>query len=183
MLLVFVSLVFCFSAFAQIGNAQNIVRWQSGSSHSDSIMSDGQELKIIYTNNISITATLIERKGWLPHAFVQIENKTPGRMLVDPSNWLLTIVTPKPMTLIAKVPEELVRSLEKRGAWAAAFGNVDAAFGTTQQAATLTDSTGKTSDGNSHRARQSGTGSCCGKWSGATGGNGFGRRLRPLVES
>ncbi len=107
-------------------------------------MSDGQELKIIYTNNISITATLIERKGWLPHVFVQIENKTPDRMLVDPSNWSLNIVTPKPKALVAKVPEELARSLEKRGAWAAALGNVGAAFATTQSTATVTNSDGKT---------------------------------------
>ncbi len=63
-----------------------VIRWQQGSSNSDSIMSDGQEVKVISSDQVTISVTLIERKNWIPHAFVSVENKKAERLLVDPTS-------------------------------------------------------------------------------------------------
>lgn len=124
---------------------KKVVRWQTGASYSDSIMSKGQELKIIDLENIFISATLIEKKGWIPHAFITIENKKSERILVDPTNWTLNVLTPKERILASKEPEKLAQSLESRGKWAAALSNVGAAMATKQSTATVRNSDGTSS--------------------------------------
>jgi hypothetical protein len=77
-----------------------VIRWQRGSSNSDSIMSDGQEVKVISSDSVTISVTLIERKNWIPHAFISVENKKTERLLIDPTNWTLNVLTPKQRILL-----------------------------------------------------------------------------------
>lgn len=138
-------LIFALSAFGQTAQTEKkVLRWQKSAQNSDSIMSNGQELKILVTDNIFIAATLIEKKGWIPHVHLTIENKTPNRVLIDPTNWTLNVVTPKPNILVSKEPEKLARSLEKRGKWAAALSEVSGAFATQQSTATVRNTDGST---------------------------------------
>ena len=92
-----------------------MIRWQKDSSNSDSIMSDGQEVKSISSDGVTISVALIERKNWIPHAFVSVENKKTARLLIDPTNWTLNVLTPKPRILASREPEKLASSLENRG--------------------------------------------------------------------
>lgn len=137
-------LMLLFASYA-FGQSDKTVRWQPNSDYSDSVISDGKEIKIITKNGISIAATLIEKRGWIPHAFITFENNTNNRILLDPALWTLNVITPKPQTLTTKEPEKLDASLENRAKWAAAIDDAGAAFSTKQTTATVTDSNGATS--------------------------------------
>lgn len=129
---------------SNLTKSPEVIRWQQGSSNSDSIMSDGQAVKVILSDQVTISVTLIERKNWIPHAFVSVENKKAERLLVDPTNWTLNVLTPKPRVLASREPEKLASSLEGRGKWAAALGAVGASMATKQSTATIRNSDGTT---------------------------------------
>jgi len=130
---------------SNMAKSSDVIRWQEGASNSDSIMSDGQEVKVISSDSVTVSVTLIERKNWIPHALVMVENKKTERFLVDPGNWTLNVVGPKPIVLRSREPEALARSLENRGEWAAAIGTATASMATTQSTATIRNSDGTTS--------------------------------------
>lgn len=120
------------------------IRWQSGAANSDSIFLDGQELKTIYSERLSISATLIEKKGYIPHAYLIIENISDERILIDPSKWILNAITPKPKPMASKDPDKLADSLENRGKWAAAINSATASMATKETTATVQNPNGTT---------------------------------------
>lgn len=136
---------FAQNSSSDMPKSSNVIRWQEGASNSDSLMSDGQEVKVISSDSVTVSVTLIERKNWIPHALVIVENKKTDRFLVDPRNWTLNVVGAKPMVLRSREPEALARSLENRGKWAAAIGTATASMATTQSTATIRNSDGTTS--------------------------------------
>lgn len=136
--------VFVFAAAISV-TAQNPLRWQQGSPQSDSIIVDGSEIRIINTEKLSIAASLIVKKHWIPHVLVTLENRSDARLLIDPAIWTLNVVTPDERVLASKEPEKLARSLERRGVWSSALSEAGASLAKTQSTATVQNSDGTTS--------------------------------------
>jgi hypothetical protein len=123
---------------------QTTIRWQMGTAHSDSRFINGKEVKMIDADGVTVTATLIERKNWIPHAFVTVENETEARILVDPTDWTLNVLD-KPRVLKSKEPDKLAKSLDSRGAWSAALSGISGAMATKQTTGTIRNSDGSSS--------------------------------------
>ena len=121
-------------------SAQTTIRWQAEGDEFDSRFENGKEVKMINAPGLRVTATLIERKGWIPHAFITIENTSDKRVLVDPAPWTLTNESAK--VLKSKEPDKLAESLDSRGRWSAALSALGGAMATKQSTAMIRSSDG-----------------------------------------
>jgi hypothetical protein len=118
------------------------VRWKDGTENADSMVVEGREVKMITDANLTVSATLIVRKHWIPHVLITVNNTSTERFLVDPADWTLEVISPKARTLASKDPDQLAKSIGRRTAFANAVGQAGAGMATTQS--TVRDSNGKT---------------------------------------
>lgn len=125
--------------------AQKAVRWQPGSECCDSFLVNGAEVREVTIDGVTVTVTLIERRRWIPHAFISIENNSSERVTADPSTWTIRILGEKPRMLKSKDPDKLAESLQRRGAIAGALKAASGEFATTQSTGTVRGSDGKVS--------------------------------------
>ncbi|MEP7149957.1 MAG: hypothetical protein ABI857_13850 [Acidobacteriota bacterium] len=139
----FVAFAFVGLLYATTLGAQTTIRWQGEGDQFDSRFENGMEVKMIDAPGLRVTATLIERKRWIPHAFITIENTGDSRVLVDPASWILTNESAK--VLKSKEPDKLAESLDSRGRWSAALSALGGAMATKQSTATIRSSDGTTS--------------------------------------
>ena len=127
-------------------SAQETIRWQPRGDKFDFRFENGKEVKMIDTGSVVVTATLIERKNWIPHVFVTIENSSENRLLVDPTPWTLNVQGGKPKVLRSKEPDKLAQSLDSRGRWSAALSAMGGAMATKQTTARVRNSDGSTAN-------------------------------------
>lgn len=121
---------------------KRVIRWEPGSTHSDSIVVDGHEVKGVTDYGLTVVALLdnsLDKTSFL----ISIENKSGGRIQIDPRLYRLDRLKPQPLSLSPLDPEKLARQMEKRGRWRTAVEALLTALAKGQTAtAQVTDNTG-----------------------------------------
>ncbi|MEP6850653.1 MAG: hypothetical protein ABI999_17480 [Acidobacteriota bacterium] len=109
-------LVGFFSLYSVNAYSQSVIKWEDGAKHSTVSLDDGVENQTITVEGLRLSASLIERKGGILHAYLTIENTGSARLDFDPAECFLSVQDGSNPIRRPKDPEELASSLVKRGA-------------------------------------------------------------------
>jgi hypothetical protein len=122
--------------------SKRVIRWEPESTHSDSIVVDGRAVKGVTDYGLTVVAMMddsFDQIGFL----ISIENKSGGRIMVDPGLYRFEATKPRPLSLSPLDPEKLSRNLEQRGSWRTVVAGMLASLARRQTAtAQITDNTG-----------------------------------------